>query len=331
MNWSRLLIFAGKKAIGSLITIFLIMTIVFILMNSVPGGDPVLRRYGLASKEVQDQIREAWGLTKPLYERYVLYMKRVFTFNYELYVNQESTATDLLLPLLPYTLLLFGTATILTYVLGTFVGIRVLARKNKYVENMVAGVSIALYALPVFVLAIILKTWLVFRYELLPPVSVSISFMDGHVRSAGDLGFMRNLGTVLPSMMLPLAVLVVVGLARPLLLIREQMATLVGEPFVTTARAKGLTENQVYSKHIARCALLPLLNDAAVNLALIVSGGIIIEYVFSWPGIGLALFEALKYLDSPVVSCAIFLLTLTLLALLFVADVVSAYLDPRVS
>ncbi|MBU7037052.1 MAG: ABC transporter permease [Theionarchaea archaeon] len=331
MSWSRLLVFAGKKAAGSLITIFLIMTIVFILMNSVPGGDPVLRRYGLASKEVQDQIREAWGLTRPLYERYILYMKNVFTFNYTLYEDQEYTAVDLLLPLLPYTLLLFGTSTILTYVLGTVVGIRVLARKNKSVENVIAGISIALYALPVFVLAIIFKTWLVFRYEVLPPVSIAVSFMDGHVRSLGDMDFIGNMGTLLPSMVLPLAILVMVGLARPLLLIREQMATLADEPFVTTARAKGLSENDVYSKHIARCALLPLLNDAAVNLALIVSGGIIIEYVFSWPGIGLALFEALKYLDSPVVSCSIFLLTLTLLSLLLVADVVCAYLDPRVS
>lgn len=326
MSSSRIVAFAGKRIVGSLFTIYLIMTILFIIYNSVPGGDVVTRMYGLAPKEVQDEIRELWGLNEPLSEQYIIFIRNVFTLNYRMYGDQENTALDLLLPLLPYTLLLFGLSTILSYVIGTFVGIFVISRRKWYLEKMVVGFSIVLYTIPVFVLAIVCRTWLVFRYQIFPPVNIDVAF--------GATGLVKDLGEItvaVPAMILPLMILVSVGLARPLLLIREQIATLAGEPFVTTARAKGLTEYKVLSKHVARCALLPLLNDAAVNMALILSGGIVIEYIFSWPGIGSALFYALKYMYSPTITCAVFLLTVALLVAVFAADIITAYLDPRVT
>jgi len=122
-----------------------------------------------------------------------------------------------------------------------------------------------------------------------------------------------------------------VGLARPLLLLRDHMTLLLDEHFVLTARAKGIPENTVLSKHVARNALLPFLSDASINLALIMSGGILIEYIFSWPGIGTVLFSALKLLYYPTISAAIFLLTLILLFSMILVDIIYAYLDPRVS
>lgn len=321
----RIPMFAAKKIIGSIITIFLIMTFLFVLLHSVPGGDAVTRMYGFAPKPVKDQIRQEWGLNEPLIDQYKTYIKHVFTLNYRLYEEEKLTALDRLLPLLPYTLLLFGTGTILSYTIGTLLGIRIIASKNKYATKLITAGSLALYAFPVFVLAIFLKTWLVFKYNIFPPVNVNVaSTATGMVSEVGKITL------AIPAMILPLIILVLVGLARPLLLIRDQMSTIAYEPFVTTARAKGLSEQAVYTKHVARCAMLPLLNDAAVNLALIVSGSIIIEYIFRWPGIGFALFEALKYLYGPIITCAIFLITVALLVAVFIADVLSAYLDPRV-
>jgi peptide/nickel transport system permease protein len=321
----RIPMFATKKFVGSIITIVLIMTFLFVLLHSVPGGDAVTRMYGLAPKPIQDQIRREWGLNEPLIDQYKAYLRHVFTLNYKLYEEEELTALDRLLPLLPYTLLLFGTATILSYTIGTLIGIRVIASKNQYATRLITAGSLALYAVPVFVIAIFLRTWLVFKYNIFPPVNVNVSSTaTGMIHDAGEIT------VAIPAMILPLIILVLVGLARPLLLIRDQMSTLAHEPFVTTARAKGLSERAVYTKHVARCAMLPLLNDAAVNLALIVSGSIIIEYIFRWPGIGFALFEALKYLYGPIITCAIFLITVALLVAVFIADVLSAYLDPRV-
>lgn len=109
------------------------------------------------------------------------------------------------------------------------------------------------------------------------------------------------------------------------------MTLMLDEPFVLTARAKGLTEGAVLSEHVARCALLPLMSDASINIALIFSGGILIEYIFSWPGIGTQLFNALRLLYYPTIAAAIFLLTLLLLISMVIVDVINVYLDPRVS
>lgn len=329
MKKSRIPVFLAKKGVDVVITIFLVMSILFLLMHSVPGGDIVTRTCPFCSEEVKTQLRELWGLDKPLYEQYFIYMKKVFTLDYRLTPNQQITSLDELFYYLPYTLLLFGTATILSYVIGVFLGIRLLSRGGNRLRTVVSGTSIVFYAIPAFLFAIYFKNWFTFKYEIFPPVNIRL---EGP--TAAGITFSEHLGNIrvlLPSMALPLIILVIVGLARPLLLLKDHMTLLLDEPFVLTAKAKGLSEPTILSRHVARGALLPLMSDASINLAYIVSGGILIEYIFSWPGIGTQLFGALRIMYYPMISAAIFLLTVILLCSMTVVDVLNAYLDPRVS
>ncbi len=325
MKRSKVLIFFVKKIIGAVITIFLVMSILFVLLNSVAGGDMVTRLHPFASAEEKTMLRELWGLDRPLFEQYVIFMKKVFTLDYRLTPDQETTSMDELLFFFPYTILLFGTATITAYVIGIFLGIKLHSWRNKGLKALVSGFSIILYSVPAFVLAISFRNWLVFKYEVFPPVNIF------NVEAATIFEHFENIQMLLPAMILPLMVLVLVGLARPLLLLRDHMTLLLDEPFVLTARAKGLTEDTILSEHVARCAILPLMSDASINLALIFSGGILIEYIFSWPGIGMQLFAALKILYYPTIAAAIFLLTVLLLISLIIVDILNVYLDPRVS
>ncbi|MGD2247237.1 MAG: ABC transporter permease [Candidatus Methanofastidiosia archaeon] len=322
----KFLSYTTRWVIGCIITIFLVMSILFILLHSVPGGDPVTRLFPFASGEQKDQIREMWGLTRPLYHQYLIYMKKVFTFDYRILYAQEHDALDYLLFYLPYTILLFGTATILSYGIGAFLGVKLFSKKG-FSTQFVTGITILLYAVPAFVLAVYSKTWLVFTHHIFPPVSAYPEFEPGIT----ILGHITNMRALLPGMVLPLIVLVLVGLARPLFLLKDQMAVVASEPFVTTAKAKGLPDSAVTFKHIARCAFLPLLNDASINVSLIISGGILIEYIFGWPGIGTILFFALKFLNYSVISAAIFLLTVILLVSMMIVDILNQYYDPRVS
>ncbi len=324
MKRFRIPIFLTKKIIGAVITIFMVMSILFLLLSSVPGGDMVTRMCPFCGEETKTQLRELWGLDKPLWEQYLVFMKKVFTLDYRLVPDQEITSLDELRFYLPYTLLLFGTATIISYVIGIFLGIRLLSRGENWLKALVSGGAIILYSIPAFVLAVSLKNWLVFRYEIFTPVGVF------NEEAATITEHFANMEMLLPAMALPLITLVLVGLARPLLLLKDHMSLLLDEPFVLTARAKGLKENKVLSHHVARCALLPLMSDASINLVLIFSGGILIEYIFSWPGIGTMLFSALRVLDYLTISAAIFLLTVLLLASMVIVDFLNAYLDPRV-
>ncbi len=324
MKRFRIPIFLTKKIIGAVITIFMVMSILFLLLSSVPGGDMVTRMCPFCGEETKTQLRELWGLDKPLWEQYLVFMKKVFTLDYRLVPDQEITSLDELRFYLPYTLLLFGTATIISYVIGIFLGIRLLSRGENWLKALVSGGAIILYSIPAFVLAVSLKNWLVFRYEIFTPVGVF------NEEAATITEHFANMEMLLPAMALPLITLVLVGLARPLLLLKDHMSLLLDEPFVLTARAKGLKENKVLSHHVARCALLPLMSDASINLVLIFSGGILIEYIFSWPGIGTMLFSALRVLDYLTISAAIFLLTVLLLTSMVIVDFLNAYLDPRV-
>lgn len=319
------LAFFTQKLIGAVITVFLVMSILFVLLHSVAGGDMVTRMHPFASAEEKAELRELWGLDKPLFEQYLIYMKKVFTLDYRLTEDQQTTSMDVLLFYLPYTILLFGTATLTSYVIGIFLGIKLLSRGSDWLKNLVSGVSMVLYSIPAFVLAISFKNWLIFKYMIFPPVSIF------NREAATLLEHLENIRLLSPAMVLPLIVLILVGLARPLLLLRDHMTLLLDEPYVVTARAKGLKESTVLSEHVARCALLPLMSDASINLALIFSGGILIEYIFSWPGIGTQLFGALRSLYYPTIAAAIFLLTVLLLISMIIVDMLYAYLDPRVS
>ena len=330
MKRYRIPIFLTKKALDVVITIFLVMSVLFFLLHSIPGGDMVTRTCPFCPAEVKAELRELWGLDRPLYEQYLIFMKKVFTLDYRLVHDQEITSLDELLYYLPYTLLLFGTATIISYVIGIFLGIRLLSRAGDRLKTAVSGISIVFYAIPAFVFAIFFKNWFVFKYQIFPPVNIRLEGPTTEL--AGSLLFehLSNLRVLLPSMMLPLIILILVGLARPLLLLKDHMALLLDEPYVLTAKAKGLTENNVLSKHVARCALLPLMSDASINLVYIISGGILIEYIFDWPGIGTRLFAALRVMYYPTIEAAIFLLAMMLLVSMTIVDVLNAYLDPRV-
>ena len=322
MKRRRIVVFAAKEFAGVIITIFLVMTVLFFLFHSLPGGDPVTRSYPFAAREYKEQLREAWGLNKPLLNQYFLFMERVFTLDFSLFHDRQNDSLRRLMYFVPYTLLLFGTATIISYTIGTFLGMRLLYQRN-IGKKFITAAAIFLYTFPAFLLAVYFRTWFVFKYQIFPPV-------DLHVRDFTELLQFNTVEALLPAMVLPLIILVMVGLARPLLLMRDHMSLLAEEPFVTTARAKGLTESLISSRHVARNALLPLLNDASINVALMVSGGILIEYVFGWPGVGLVLFRALYLLDILTVSAAIFILTILLLISMIIVDILNAYLDPRV-
>lgn len=322
MKKRRIVVFAVKEFAGVIITIFLVMTVLFFLFHSLPGGDPVTRMYPFAASEFKEQLREAWGLNKPLFSQYLIFMERIFTLDFSLLRDGQGDSLRALMYFLPYTLMLFGTATIISYTIGTFLGIRLLYQRN-IGKKFITAAAIILYTFPAFLLAVYFRTWFVFKYQIFPPVSL-------HLRDYTELLQFSTVETLLPTMVLPLIVLVMVGLARPLLLMRDHMSLVAEEPFVMTARAKGLPESTIRSRHVARNAMLPLLNDASINVALMVSGGILIEYVFGWPGIGLVLFRALYFLDTLTISAAIFLLTVMLLISMIIVDILNAYLDPRV-
>ena len=223
------------------------------------------------------------------------------------------------------TLLLFGTATILSVVLGILGGVLLgWFRGSKGEIGAIVG-SLFFYSMPIFWFGLILLFLFAFTWRVFPRGGY------GCVTPTGEL--MTGLactGDILWHMVLPLLTLVIVNVAFYVLLMRNSLLEVLGEDFITVAKAKGLKDRKVMYKHAARNAMLPVTTVVAIAMATVISGGVLTETIFSWPGMGYYFITRTLSQDYPAVQAAFFILALLTILGNVVADVAYAYLDPRV-
>ncbi|MBI4416909.1 MAG: ABC transporter permease [Euryarchaeota archaeon] len=221
------------------------------------------------------------------------------------------------------SLLLFGSATIIAYALGVLVGAVLAWRRGSKMELSAIVVSLFFFSMPVFWFGLILLWLFGFTLGWFPLGG----FATLEAAQAGGLTYALD---VLRHMALPLLNLVILSLAGTILLMRNSMLEVMGEDYITTAKAKGISERAVMYRHAARNAMLPVVTAFALSISGVISGGVLTETIFSWPGMGAYLVSSTLQQDFPAVQGAFYLLAvLTILANL-IADVLYAYLDPRV-
>lgn len=223
------------------------------------------------------------------------------------------------------TLLLFGTATILSVLLGILGGVLLGWFRGSKGEIAAIVGSLFFYSMPIFWFGIILLYLFALTWQFFPKGGY------GCVTSGGELmtGFDCTVD-ILWHMVLPLFTLVIVNFAGYILLMRNSLLEVLGEDFITVAKAKGLKARTVMYKHAARNAMLPVTTVVAIAMATVISGGVLTETVFSWPGMGYYFIARTLSQDYPAVQAAFFILALLTILGNVVADVAYAYLDPRV-
>ena len=221
------------------------------------------------------------------------------------------------------SLLLFGSATIISYLLGIIMGAVLAWRRGSKMELSSIVVSLFFYSMPVFWFGLILLWAFAFQWKVFPLAG----FADIEAYNAGGITY---IGNVLWHMALPLLNLVILSLAGTILLMRNSMLEVMGEDYITTAKAKGISERRVMYRHAARNAMLPVVTAFALSISGVISGGVLTETIFSWPGMGAFLVTATIAQDFPSVQGAFYLLALLTILANLVADVLYAFLDPRV-
>ena len=236
-------------------------------------------------------------------------MERVFTFNLRALPEKGGNAFDMVEILLPFTLLLFGTAVIISY----FVGILFFKLKRLYSKG--TFMFIFIFVIPAFLLGIYLKWLLVYEWDLFPPVSIDIiqtfpssSWNLYHEGAQPALSQVELIRTIIPGMVLPLIILVIMGITRLFLVVQNAAWEYVPESGRLVSR---------------NCTFF--LVDAPFNLVYMLSGELLIEYIFQWPGIGYILFETLKMSNYLLTSACVFTLSCVLLVLVGVADWLKGY------
>lgn len=309
-----------------IITLFIIMTLLFILFRVMPGDPASMILDPKIPPEAKALMRSQFGLDKPLIVQYGYYVKNVLTLNFGHSFYYSQPVFDIVMEKLPNTILLFTSAVVLSYLIGLPLGKYIAWRRGSRLEIGITVFGLFFYTIfiPWFGLIMI---WL-FAYKLAWfPLA---GMLTPELWADKNIGLLPKILDVLYHLCLPLFVLTLLFFAGSMLLMRNSMLETLREDYITTARAKGLDEKTVRDKHAARNAMLPVVTALTLSLAFSMNGGVLTEKIFSWPGLGKLLIEAVLSHDYPLAQAAFFLLSIIVLLANLIADVLYAYLDPRI-
>jgi ABC-type dipeptide/oligopeptide/nickel transport system permease component len=311
------------KRVGfAAVTVFVALTINFALFRLAPGSAVTnLARVPHATPELHEQLKHQFGLDKSKGEQYVIYLQQLGRGNLGIsFENQQPVAHNLWIAFkntLPMVLL----GTLFAIVFGTLTGVLAAWRRGTGAEGATVTTALAFYSMPTHWLGLML---VIIFTGVLPTGGMSNDFLINppfwtHVRDLASHIF-------LPSLTLGLVLY-----GEYTLIVRSAMLETLGEDYVLTARAKGLKPWAILRKHALRNAMLPIATLVALSLGYIVAGAILVETVFSWPGIGRAVYEAVLQRDYPMLQGAFLLLTISVVFCNLVADLLYFKLDPRIT
>jgi len=317
--------FIGRRLLSTFVTFLIVATIIFFLFRQV--GDPrALFMSPSMTSEQFARIEQQFGLNEPLYVQYYKYLINIFTFEYGMSFYYQSDAAPLLVERLKNSLLLTFPAILLSYTVGTLGGVLLAWKRGESAERAGLVTAILFRSSPRFYVGLLLLFFLSGTFAFFPygGMLASGSTFDSHLDLLTRPDFYRHAILPIVSMSLYLT-----GL--PLMLMRTSMLEVIGEDFVDICRAKGMSETDVMYRHVARNAILPVLTAFAVAIAFSFGGNVLVETVFSYPGVGRLMVNSVFRGDYPVAQFAFLLMAGMVLTMNMVADILYGYLDPRVT
>ena len=321
MSIVTLLVRRGGNGLALLLAVLLLN---FTLIHIAPGdvADTIAGDMGGADAEVMAQIRSDYGLDLPFHEQLFAYVAKLarFDLGYSFFFNRP--VTELLLERLPATLLLVISAQVLAIMLGTVLGVIAARRPNGLLSHGVTIFALLGFSAPVFWTGIMLIILFCSIFPIFPVAGMVDVTVEG--------GWFVKTLDVLYHLFLPMVTLSSIFLALYSRLARASMLDVLGTDYVRTAQAKGLSEFQVVYKHALRNALGPVVTLAGLQFSGIVSGAVLVETVFSWPGLGTLAFQAITARDAPMVLGILFFSSLVVIVANLVTDLVYSLIDPRI-
>lgn len=304
--------------------LFAVLILNFLLLHLAPGdvADTIAGDMGGADAEVMEEIRTRFGLDKPFHHQLGLYLARLAQGDLGYSYFFQTPVTELVLERLAATLLLVVSAQVLAIVIGTVLGVIAARKPNGATSHAVTLLALFGYSAPVFWTGIML----IILFCSIVPIFPVGGMVD--VRVEGSW-FVRGLD-VLHHLVLPMVTLASIFLALYSRLARASMLDVLGSDYVRTARAKGLSEFVVVYKHALRNALGPVVTLAGLQFSQIISGAVLVETVFSWPGLGSLALQSILARDTPTILGILFFSSLVVVVANLLTDLVYSLVDPRI-
>jgi peptide/nickel transport system permease protein len=314
-----------RRLASLFLTLLVAVTIVFVLFRLVPGDPASVLAGDLASEETKAALTRDLGLDKPLTTQYFDYLGSLARGDLGNSYAQRQPVADLILPAFMNTFVLVIVTFLFAYGIGAFLGVLLAWYRGTPGEAWSMFVALLLRGAPSFWIAILGINLFAVKLGWLPAAGMTGTEQLGQetLSTYFTLDFLHHL-------ILPVACATVFAVGLPLLLVRNTMLEVIGSQYMELAQAKGLSPRRVMFRHGARNAMLPAVNASAQFIAWAMGGMVVIENVFSWPGLGREIVAALEGRDYMLAQGSLLLIALLVVTLTLIADLVSAYLDPRI-
>ncbi|SMC22531.1 peptide/nickel transport system permease protein [Desulfacinum hydrothermale DSM 13146] len=314
-----------RRLLYTLMTLFAVATILFFLFRMLPG-DPTAQVISPALDEVaQARLKQAFGLDQPLHIQYLLYLKNLFALDWGRSFTSSRKVFDIIQYRFWNTIFLMGAGMCLTLMVGIGMGMVMAWRRNGPLDLWPTLGSLIFQSAPPFITGLLLLMILSYRLDLFP---------TGGMRTPG-VQLTQGMGLFLSwdfihHLILPTLTVSLYYLATPMLIMRDSMLEVMGSDFIELARAKGLKPHVVMIRHAARNALLSVVTVSSILVGFAIGGQVIVEQVFSWPGMGSLMVEAASSHDYPVAQGTFLVLAIVVIFLNLLSDISYCYLDPRI-
>jgi peptide/nickel transport system permease protein len=315
-----------ERFLHNALALLAVTTILFFMFRLMPGSPLAAFINDNLNEDQQQAMLQQFGLDKPVWQQYLIYLANLAQGQMGLSFFQRRPVTDILLEVLPNSLILTLSSLIVAYVFGVLAGAWLAWKRGSWLERAAVPVVLATRAAPEFWIGMVLLALLSFKLGWFPSGGASSpgQAYTSNLQRIFSLDYLQHLA-------LPVITLALYLQGLPLLLMRSNMLEVMHEEFVTMARMKGLSEWRIVIGHAARNALLPVVTAFALGVGLSMGGNVVIETVFSWPGIGRMLVQAVSVHDYPLAQGAFLMIAAVLAVMNFVADLLYMTLDPRVS
>jgi len=318
MSWRH----AATRALVALGTLVFVLVFNFFLFRAV--GDPKkdLIRSRLSPAARQAVIRER-GLDKDKLTQFRIYVRQTLSGDLGTSTNSRKPVLDELMAALPNTLILVGIATLLSAVIGSYLGVVAAGRRGSRLDTVVTQGGLVLWSMPFFFIGIV-AIWL---------FAVKVQVFPTGLKSTpgGATSGAAYYTDVINHAILPIATLTASLLAQYTVIMRATLLDVLSEDYIVTGRAIGLSKSLVMRRHAVPNAMLPVITLLALNIGLVLSGAFVIESIFSWPGIGDLTINAIADKDYPMLQGAFLISSAAVIIANFGADILYGYLDPRVT
>jgi peptide/nickel transport system permease protein len=319
--------FLARRLGFYIVAAWVALTLNFFLPRAMPGNavQDIMSKFPGLQPAAAKALQAMLGVDHPgsLWHQYVAYLGDIAHFNFGTDVSEYPAQVSTLIgQTIPWTLTLVGTATVIAFLVGTALGIMAGWRHGGALDRVLPGLMF-LQAIPYFFLALVLLDFLALHFHLFPIGS-------GYSQDVVPGWNTAFIGSAIYHSLLPAFTIVLTSVAGWMLQMRNVMITTIGEDYVLAGQAKGLKDRRVIVTYAARNAILPQLQGFGLALGFVVSGAIVMEVVFSYPGIGLLLLNAVTSNDYPLMQAIFLVITFAVLLANLIVDIVIIFVDPRV-